>query len=160
MWLHPCHKWAFLMTARGQPISPLRQQHIDCEPPPLASLSTFHTKDRKGLKQTSFLNDSGKHFLQIVYSQNFVFEEKKDKTNVVSLDIFSPPSSSPLWYFYIQGASHVFGVEEFWRVLLDLYCLVKCSYNHSPMWSAPSFSPSYIFFVLLKARFFGASCTL
>ena len=42
--------------------------------------STFHTDDRKGLKQTSFLNDSGKHFFaDIVYSQNFfVFEEKKD----------------------------------------------------------------------------------
>lgn len=54
-------------------------------------------------------------FADIVYSQNFVFEEKKkkDKTNLVSLDIFSPPSSSPLWYFYIQGASHVFGVKEF-----------------------------------------------
>lgn len=34
-------------------------------------------------------------------------------TNLVSLDIFSLPSSSPLWYFYIQGASHVFGVKSF-----------------------------------------------
>lgn len=103
-----------------------------------------HSEDRKGLKQTSFLNDSGKHFFaDIVYSQDFVFEEKKDKTNLVSLHIFSPPSSSPLWYFYIQGASHVFGVKEFWRVLLDLYCLVKCSYNHSPMWSTLSLLSLY-----------------
>lgn len=116
-------------------------------PPPLASLSTFHTEDRKGLKQISFLNDSGKHFFaDIVYSQNFVFEKKKDKTNLVSLDIFSPPSSSPLWYFYIQGASHVFGVKEFWKVLLDLYCLVKCSYNHSPMWSTLSLL-SFLYFL-------------
>lgn len=42
-----------------------------------------HTEDRKGLKQTSFLNDSGKTlFADIVYPQNFVFEEKKEETNV------------------------------------------------------------------------------
>lgn len=138
------------------------QQNRSAAPPqkkPFSSLSTFHTEDRKGLSRLHFLMTQEKHFLQIVYSQNFCLWGKKDKTNVVSLDI-SPPSSSPLWYFYIQGASHVFGVKEFWRVLLDLYCLVKCSYNHSPMWSTLSFSPSSIFFVLLKARFFGASCTL
>lgn len=50
----------------------------------LPSLSTFHTEDRKGLKQTSFLNDSGKHFFaDIVYSQNVVFEKKKDETKSV-----------------------------------------------------------------------------
>lgn len=146
----------------NKPIYSLWQQHKDPPPPnlPFSSLSTFHTEDRKGLSRLHFLMTQEKHFLQIVYSQNFCLWGKKDKTNVVSLDIFSPPSFSPLWYFYIQGASHVFGVKEFWRVLLDLYCLVKCSYNHSPMWSTLSFSPSYIFFVLLKARFFGASCTL
>lgn len=126
-----------------------------------SSLSAFHTEDRKGLKQTSFLNDSGKHFFaDIVYSQNFVFEEKKVKTNLVSLNIFSPPSSYPLWYFYIQGTSQVFGVKEFWRVLLDLYCLVKCSYNHSPMWSALSLLSFLCFLCSIKARFFGAPCTL
>lgn len=114
-------------------------------PIPFSSSSTFHTEDRKGLSRLHFLMTQEKHFLQIVYSQNFCLWGKKDKTNVVSLDIFSPPSFSPLWYFYIQGASHVFGVKEFWRVLLDLYCLVKCSYNHSPLWSTLSFSPSYIF---------------
>lgn len=49
----------------------------------------------------------------------------------------------------------VFGVKEFWRVLLDLYCLVKCSYNHSPLWATLSLPPPSLFFVLLKARFFG-----
>lgn len=136
-----------------------QQRRTNCDS--LRSLSTVHTlEDRKGLKQT-FLNDSGKHFFaDIVYSQNFVFEEKKKKIWLIWLVwIFSLPSSSPLWYFYIQGASHVFGVKEFWRVLLDLYCLVKCSYNHSPMWSTLSLL-SFLYFLLLKARFFGASCTL
>lgn len=45
--------------------------------PDLASWSTFQSRDRKGVKQTQLSNDSGKHFLQIVYSQNFVLEEKK-----------------------------------------------------------------------------------
>lgn len=80
--------------------------------PDLASWSTFQSRDRKGVKQTQPSNDSGKHFLQIVYSQNFVLEEKKE-TTLVSLDIFSPPSSSPLWYFYIRGASPFLVLKSF-----------------------------------------------
>lgn len=79
--------------------------------PNLASWSTFQSRDRKGIEQTQLSNDSGKHFLQIVYSQNFVFEEKKDY--LLSLDIFSPPSSSPLWYFYIRGASLFLVLKSF-----------------------------------------------
>lgn len=117
---------------------------IDAQP---RFLEHIQSRDRKGIEQTQLSNDSGKHFLQIVYSQNFVFEEKKKKkrTTLLSLDIFSPPSSSPLWYFYIQGAS-VFGVKEFWGVLLDLYCLVECSYNHSPLWAPLSFPPPIFFY--------------
>lgn len=67
------HKRTFLMAANGQLILVTHRLR-----PPLPSLSTFHTEDRKGLKPTLFLNDSGKHFFaDIVYSQNFVFEEKK-----------------------------------------------------------------------------------
>lgn len=80
--------------------------------PNLASWSTFQSRDRKGIEQTQLSNDSGKHFLQIVYSQNFVFEEKR-RTTLLSLDIFSPPSSSPLWYFYIRGASLFLVLKSF-----------------------------------------------
>ena len=80
-------------------------------------------------------------------------EKKKIKTNPVSLDIFSPPSS-PLHcgIFIYKAHPTFFGVKEFWRVLLDLYCLVKCSYNHSPMWSALSLSSLLLIFSLFYWR--------
>ena len=96
-----------------QPIlSRRRRQRMDCNS--LPSLSTFPlSEDRKGLKQTSFLNDSGKHFFaDIVYSQNFVFEEKKkekkDMTNLVSLDIFSSLILSIVVFLYTRR------IPRFW----------------------------------------------
>lgn len=39
-------------------------------------------------------------------------------------------------YKYIRCLFFFFGCWRF-SVLLDLYCLVKCSYNHSLMWARP-----------------------
>lgn len=60
--------------------------------PDLASWSTFQSRDRKGVKQTQLSNDSGKHFLQIVYSQNFVLEEKKRLLGLVWIFSLLPHS--------------------------------------------------------------------
>lgn len=142
--------------------------------PSVTSSSTSHSHCRKGLKQTklwNFLMTQENTFLQIVYSQIVFFfclwrKEKKMRLFwFVWISPFTPPppppSSSPLWYFLYSRRIPCFLVfekkKEFWKVLLDLYCLVKCSYKHSPTWSALlSLLPIYFFFfVLSKARFFG-----
>lgn len=79
--------------------------------PNLASWSTFQSRDRKGIEQTQLSNDSGKHFLQIVYSQNFVFEEKR--TTLLSLDIFLSSLILSIVVFLYTRCIPVFGVKEF-----------------------------------------------
>lgn len=46
---------------------------------------------------------------------------------IIAFHVFQPFS----WYFYISNVC--FLVFQDFTVLLDLYCLVKCSYNHSLM---------------------------
>lgn len=71
-----------------------------------------------------------------------------NKKNRPSLDY----CFSCLHLFLHRGISFIYQMYVFWcsrfSVLLDLYCLVKCSYNHSLMWMTPP-SPPYGFFVFL-----------
>lgn len=87
---------------------------------------------QKGKGLESEVTDSGIFFVaDIIFFPNSVWKKKK-VWMVLRISTFSS-----LWYFYKSNLS--FGVQGFCRVLLDLYWLVKCSYNHSLMWTTLSF---------------------
>lgn len=78
-------KRTFLMTAQRTGRAHLCGSGLHRSQLPPTSLRVLWahfspTEDRKGLKQTSFLNDSGKHFFaDIVYSPEFCLWEEKKK---------------------------------------------------------------------------------
>lgn len=62
-------------------------------------------------------------------------EEKQTKSGMIA---FLVSFSIVVFFFFV----FIYQMYVFWcwrfSVLLDLYCLVKCSYNHSLMWTDPA----------------------